>query len=72
MAYMTLPWAPVATLISSLPLVGGGGPSQRLQNRCSARLGCGIMEAQARAGPGQAGRPLRRLADCMVTCRGTR
>ena len=71
MAYMTLPWAPVATLINSLPLAGSG-PSQRLQNRCSARPGCGIMEAQARAGPGQAGRPLRRLADCKVTCRGIR
>ena len=71
MAYMTLPWAPVATLINSLPL-GGSGPSRRLQNLCSARPGCGIMEAQARAGPGQAGRPLRRLADCKVTCRGIR
>jgi len=30
------------------------------------------MEAQARAGPGEAGRPLRRLADCKVTCRGIR
>jgi hypothetical protein len=49
MAYMTLLWAPVATLINSLPLAGSG-PSQRLQNRCSARPGCGIMEAQARAG----------------------
>lgn len=28
MACMTLPWAPVATLINSLPL-GGSGPSQR-------------------------------------------
>ena len=28
---MTLPWAPVATLINSLPLAGSG-PSQRLQN----------------------------------------
>ena len=71
MACMTLPWAPVATLINSLPLAGRG-PSQRLQNRCSARPGCGIMEAQARAGPGEAGRPLRRLADCKVTCRGIR
>jgi hypothetical protein len=50
MAYMALPWAPVATLINSLPLAGSG-PSQRLQNRCSARPGCGIMEAQARGGP---------------------
>lgn len=71
MAYMTLPWAPVATLINSLPLTGGG-PSRRLQNRRSARPGCGIMEDRARAGPGQAGRPLRRLADCKVTCRGIR
>ena len=71
MTYMTLPWAPVATLINSLPL-GGSGPRQRLQNRYSARPGCGIMEAQARAGPGEAGRPLRRLADCKVTCRGIR
>lgn len=71
MACMTLPWAPVATFINSLP-PGGSGPSRRLQNRCSARPGCGIMGAQARAGPGDAGRPLRRLADCRVTCRGIR
>ena len=71
MACMTLPWAPVATLISSLPLAGGG-PSQRFQVRCSARPGCGIMGAQARACPGEAGRLLRRLADCKVTCRGIR
>lgn len=71
MAYMTLPWAPVATLINSLALAGSG-PSQRLQNRCPSRPGCGIMEAQARAGPGEAGPPLRRLADCKVTCRGIR
>ena len=63
MACMTLPWAPVATRISSLPLAGSG-PSQRLQDRCSARPGCGIMGAQARASPGGAGRPLRRRADC--------
>ena len=37
-------------------------PGQRLQNRCSARPECGIMEAQARAAPGQAGRLLRLLA----------
>ena len=71
MGFMTLPWVPVATLINSLPLAGSG-PGQRLQNRCSARPGYGIMEAQARAGPGQAGRPLPRLADCQVTCRGIR
>jgi L-amino acid N-acyltransferase YncA len=50
MACMALPWAPVGTLISSLPL-GGSGPGQRLQNRCSARPGCGIMDARARAAP---------------------
>jgi hypothetical protein len=38
MACMTLPWAPVATLINSLPLAGSG-PSQRLQNRCPSRPG---------------------------------
>jgi hypothetical protein len=62
MAYMTLPWAPVATLINSLPLAGSG-PSQRLQNRCSARPGCGIMEAQARAGPDK---PDGRRADSRI------
>jgi len=61
----------ILRLRDSLPLAGSG-PGQRLQNRCSARPGCGIMEAQARAGPGEAGRPLRRLADCKVTCRGIR
>jgi hypothetical protein len=54
-----------------LPLADSG-PTYRLQVRCSARPGCGIMGAQVRAGPGGAGRPLRRLADCKVTCRGIR
>jgi hypothetical protein len=71
MACMTLPWAAVALLINSLPLVGSG-PGQCLQVRCSARPGYGIMGAQVRAGPRGAGRPLRRLADCKVTCRGIR
>jgi len=35
MAWMTLPWAPVGTLINSLPLAGSD-PGQRFQNRCSA------------------------------------
>jgi len=71
MACMTLPWAAVAILINSLSLIGSG-PGQCLQVRCSARPGCGIMGAQARACPGEAGRLLRRLADCKVTCRGIR
>jgi hypothetical protein len=47
MACMTLLWAPVATLINSLPPAGSGP----IQNRCSARPGSGIIEAQARAAP---------------------
>ena len=62
MACMVLPWAAVATLINSLPLAGSG-PSQRLQNRCSARPGCGIIKAQARAGPEK---PDGRCADSLI------
>ncbi len=62
MAYMTLPWAPVATLINLLPLAGSGA-SQRLQNRCSARPGCGVMEARARRAPDK---PDGRCADSRV------
>jgi hypothetical protein len=71
MACMTLPWAPVAKLVNSLPLAGSG-PSQHLQNRCSARPGCGSWKLRHGRAPDKAGRPLRRLADCKVTCRGIR
>jgi hypothetical protein len=57
MACMTVPWAPVAALINSLPLSAAG-----MRDHGSSGTG----------GPGGAGRPLRRLADCKVTCRGIR
>jgi hypothetical protein len=54
MAYVTLPWAPVATLISSLPLAGGG-PGQRLQNRCSGGRDAGSWKLRHGRAPDKPG-----------------